>query len=137
MHDLLVRYYVLAEVVPDHFRLDREGNEFLPAVDAHGRPHHDREDYHVAGVCLYWILQLALPLGPDILEQLSLVLRDAPVERASRPGRKELENGLGRHRVELVDCVASVPELLRHLAFDLRARPGQPLPTGLTGRYKP
>src|SRR6267143_538195 len=101
--DLLVRDSVLAEVVPYHLGLYLDWEELSSRVDANGRPDHHREDYHVPGVGLYLALELPVLLGTDVLEELPLVVGDPPVERAPRPRREKLQDGLGAHRVELVD----------------------------------
>jgi len=112
--DLLVRDRVLAEVVPDHLGLYLDWEELPPCLHAAGRPDHHWEDYHVPGVGLYLALELSVLLGADVLEELPLVVGNPPIQRAPRPGREELEDGLGAHRVELVDGETPVAEFFRH-----------------------
>jgi len=52
MLDRLVTDTELAEIKPDHLRLDLHLVEFLAAVDADHRPDHLRHDDHVAEVRL-------------------------------------------------------------------------------------
>src|SRR5205809_2158119 len=107
--DRLARHCELADVVPDHLRLDLDGHEFFPVVHRDLLADEIRQDRDVAAMRAH---RLIGAVRADLLDEREALLIDAAHERASRSGGQELDDLFEGHRLHLVERVPAVRELL-------------------------
>src|SRR2546427_726838 len=82
VRDRLPRHGELADVMPDHLRLDLDRHELLPVVDRDLLPDEVREDRDVAAVCAHGLLG---PVRADLLDEREAFLVNPAHERPPRP----------------------------------------------------
>src|SRR3989442_1555954 len=124
VRDRLPRHGELADVMPDHLRLDLDRHELLPVVDRDLLPDEVREDRDVAAVCAHGLLG---PVRADLLDEREAFLVNPAHERPPRSGGQELDDLFERHRLHLIERVPTVRELLLAPGLDqARALPQLP-----------
>src|SRR5439155_740449 len=89
VRDRLARHRELADVVPDHLRLDLDRHELFPVVDRDLLADEVRENRDVAAMRAH---RLVGPVRADLLDEGEALLIDAAHERASGPRRQELDD---------------------------------------------
>src|SRR3990172_5052900 len=90
----------LAEVMPDHLRLDFDGHEFLPVVDRDLLPDEIREDRYVAAVRPHGVLRA---VRPELLDEREALPVDAAHVRAAGPPRGKADDLPAGHRPHLLE----------------------------------
>src|SRR5256712_6663279 len=81
VRDRLARHRELADVMPNHLRLDLDRHELLPVVDRDLLPDEVREDRHVAAMRAYGLVG---SVRADLLDEREALLVDAAHERPPR-----------------------------------------------------
>src|SRR6266705_1338608 len=92
VRDRLARHRELADVVPDHLRLNLDRHEFFPVVDRDLLADEVRENRDVAAMRAHGLVG---PVRPDLLDDGEALHIDAAHERASKPRQQKL-NDLSR-----------------------------------------
>src|SRR5438128_4778306 len=139
VRDRLARHRELADVMPDHLRLDLDGHELFPVVDRDLLADEVREDRDVATVRADGLLG---SVRADLLDEREALLVDAAHERPPGPGGQELDDLFERHGLHLIERVPAVRELLLAPGLDQpRALPQLPSrgfgqPTHLLPRHR-
>src|SRR5207245_223271 len=109
VRDRAARHRALADVVPDHLRIDLDRHEFFPVVDRDLLADEVRENRDVAAMRAHGLVG---PVRADLLDEGEALLIDAAHERAPGPRRQELDDLFEGHRLHLVERVPAVRELL-------------------------
>src|SRR5205823_14748949 len=124
VNDRLPRHRELADEMPNHLRLDLDGQEFLPVVDRDLLADEVRQDRDVATMGPHGLVRA---VRPELLDERQALIVDAADERPPRTGRQQLDDLLEGHRLHLVEGVTAVRELLLATGLDeARALPELP-----------
>src|SRR2546428_412287 len=124
VRDRLACHRELADVMPDHLRLDLDRHELLPVVHRDLLADEVREDWDVAAVRAHGLLG---SVRANLLDEREALLVDAAHERPPRSGGEELDDLFERHRLHLIERVPAIRELLLAPGLDqARAFPQLP-----------
>src|SRR6266540_4348073 len=119
MDNLLVCDRELAEEMPDHLRLDLDRDKLFARVQMQRQSQHLRNDDHIPGVgldgCgLSATVAVLTPRLANMLQQCSLVVRQAFEQRSTLARRKKFDEFIHRHLLYLLQVVTAIGELSRH-----------------------
>src|SRR5881628_2411899 len=119
MNNLLVRDRKLAEEVSDHFGFDLDGYKFFTRVQMQRQSQHLRNNDHIPSVgldrCgLSATVAVLTPRLANMLQQCSLVVRQAFEQRSTLARRKKFDEFIHRHLLYLLQVVTAIGELSRH-----------------------
>src|SRR3989475_1046957 len=109
VRDRLACHRELADVMPDHLRLDLDRHELLPVVHRDLLANEVRQDRHVAAVRAHGLLG---SVRADLLDEREALLVNPTHERPPRSGGQELDDLFEGHRFHLVERVPAIRELL-------------------------